>query len=491
MTPSAPIRKPEEDYITITDLLRLCLANFLWFVLALALSLAAAKYYLDHTPNQYTREAAVMVNQEAPGKNTANIDGNNFNSIGLVQQPTNLNNVQRHLSSLDVLMEVANRLKLAPRDSVLQKAQAMRKQLKVELEDEKSTIINLKYTDLSPRQADKILYTLVQVYNEKTDQKKKLVNQNTSSFIDQRLQLLQSELDGIDDSISTFKSNNLITSLDRVSDIYLARQDHTEAQILTLSNQKAVAQFISDALKAEGAERKCLPANAGIGNSVIENQIAQYNNLLLQLNSHLAYTSNENPIIVEFEEQLTELRTNILKEVEAQIEALNIQLSKFQNYNVDAESKIASNPKQAKKIAAVERQQKVKESIYLYLLQKKEENEMNMSYTSQPTELIDVPHGSDQPSTPNRRNVLLGAIVLGIVVPVIFLFIIENMRAPENRYSARRQRRKAAKAAKKAKKAAQKKGKKPARTTSAPVTEIPDVEIPEDREPDDNTPEEY
>lgn len=438
---SAPIKKQEENYMTILDLWRICAANYRWFILSLFVTLGAAAYYLIKTPNQYTREAAILVNQETLGKSTSSADANNFNNIGLVQQPTNLSNVQRHINSLDVLMEVADRLKLVRRDSVLIKAQAIKKRLKVELEDEKSTIINMKYQDASPAVADKVLYMIVEVYNEKCEQKKKHVNQHTSSFIDQRLYLLQNELNGIDDSISDFKSRNLITNLDKVSDIYLERQDQAEAQILSLSNQKAVAQYIREALNQSSKTHKYLPANSGVGSSVIEAQIAQYNSLLMQLNSHSTYTTAQNPLIAEYTNQLNDLKANIQKAVDEQIEALNIQLGRLQGFSGEATSKIASNPEQAKRIAAVERQQKVKESIYLYLLQKREENEMSMSYSSQATELIDVPHGSESPTSPNKRNVLIAAFVLGIAVPVIVLFVIESIRPGATQRNTRRRRR--------------------------------------------------
>lgn len=439
---SAPVPKPEEDYITIVDLWRLCVANYWWFIITVFITIAAAIYYLVITPNQYTREAAILVNQEAPGKNTASIDGNNFSTIGLVQQPTNLSNVQRHIASLDILMAVADRLHLASPDSILRKAQGMQKRLKVELEDEKSTIINLKYQGSSTDEADRILYTLVEVYNEKTDQKKHLVNQHTSAFIDQRLHLLQSELDNIDDSISSFKSHNLITNLDQVSDIALKHQDQAEAQVFKLSNQKAVSQYIDDLLSESTKTHKFLPANSGTGSSVIETQIAQYNALLMQYNSHRSYTTTQNPVIAEYSAQLNDMRGNIKRSVEGHINSLDAQLQKLLSYGGEAESRIASNPEQAKRIAAVERQQKVKESIFLYLLQKKEENEMNMTYTSQATELIDVPHGSDSPTSPNKRNVILSAIVLGLVVPVITLFIRESILPAERRLSTRRKKKK-------------------------------------------------
>lgn len=424
MDHNAPIPKPTEDYITITELLAICRANYVWFIVSLALTIGLALFYLKITPNTYTRQAAVLVNQETRGKSTSK-DNNEFNDLGLVQPSANINNVQRHLGSLDVLMEVVRRLNLAKEDSVLKKAQAIKQNLKVDIEDDKSTIINLKYQDSSVKKADDILYAIVQVYNDKSIEKKLLMTRNTSDFIDKRLDVLQSELGIIDDSISTFKSRHQITDLDRVSDIHLQQQSQSEAQILTLSNQKEVARYIRDILNDK--TRQFLPANSGVGSQVVEAQISQYNTLLMQLNEHLTYTSTQNPLIANYEKELADLRHNILTAVENQIKSLDIQLNSLRGYNDKAESKIASNPEQAKRLASVERQQKVKESLFLYLLQKKEENEMSMRYTTQATQLIDQPNGSSSPTSPNKRNILLSAIVLGLFIPVVILFIRKSM----------------------------------------------------------------
>ena len=138
----------------------------------------------------------------------------------------------------------------------------------------------------------------------------------------------------------------------------------------------------------------------------IERQIADYNDMLLQLKNNRVGTSTQNPRILRQEQQLEEMRQNILTSVSGQIKTIDIQLQKFYDFSGEASSKIASNPAQAKHLVSVEREQKVKESLYLYLLQKKEENEISMTYTSFNTEVVDMPHGSDLPTSPNHYYII-------------------------------------------------------------------------------------
>lgn len=417
-----------ESFITIGDLWNLCAARWRWFIASVGICLFLAINYLLTTPYLYTREAAIMVLEESVGNNASDMNGNEFNDIGFVKQKSNVNNVLRHINSLDVLMEVVRQLELAETEGeTINKAKDIQSRLTVEQEDLQSTIIDLTYKDFSTIEAERVLTMIIQVYNDRWLQGKRLITQNTSKFIDARLKLLEHDLNIVDDSISTFKSRYGITNLEHVSDIYLQQQSKSDAELLTLSNQKAMAEYIRDLLEDKQSKRQLLLANSGINNSVIEAQITLYNSLILDLQSHLEYTSDQNPLIVTKEKELTVMRDNILANINNHIRTIDIQLMALEGYSGETTSKITSNPSQAKYLVSIEREQKVKESLYMYLLQKKEENEISSTYQSSNTQIIDIPHGSGKPTSPKRGKVLIAAFIMGIMLPVTFLFLRASM----------------------------------------------------------------
>lgn len=427
---NAPVRKQTEDFISLVDLFHICWHNKRWFVLSVSLFVSLALYKLSITPKIYTREAAIMVKQESLGKNAGgNASGSNFNDLGIVQQNISVNNVQRHLVSLDVLMEVVRRLGLAEGRDVQRKASGIKGRIKATIQDDKSTIINLKITDSSPKQAEQILYALVQVYNEKWIEDRNQVVISTSHFIDDRLRLLEKELRAVDDSISAYKSTHSITDLRDVGAMYLQQQNLSNHEILRLNNQKATAQYICELLTDDGNKHRLLPSNVGIENTAIESQIANYNLELQSLNSHLAYTSEQNPIIYNQERVLANMRSNIINNLTYHIEAIDIQLQSQKGYSGRASEQIVANPGQAQYLEAIERQKKVKESLYLYLLQKREENEINMTYASNNIQLIDIPNGSNTPTSPVPRTTIMMALVAGLFLPVGILFVKENLNS--------------------------------------------------------------
>ena len=428
-----------EDLLTLTDLWRICIAHRSWFVFSLCLCLGIAVCYLIVTPPLYTRKATVLVKQEQMGKSAVKITSDEeFNSIGLMQQSTNVANVQRELTSLRVLTEVCRRLfpkECTSDTAALRKAEAVRSRLKTKVENDKSTIINITYTDPSPVTAERVLNMAVQVYNEQWVADKQLVTTNALLFIQERLTLLEKELGNVDDSISVFKMRNNITSIEQVSEIYLQQQSQSNAELLRLTNQKAMAEYILDILRDKSMHNQLLPTNSGINNAVAETQINLYNSMLIQLKSNLHGTSTQNPLIIKQEAELEDVRKNIFATITNQIKTIDIQLQSLHDFNGTASSKLSSTPEQAKHLLSVEREQKVKESLYLYLLQKKEENEIQKSYTSFNTQLIDMPHGSDQPTSPNKRMVIFVAVLIALVMPVTVLFVKESLNTTvRNRY---------------------------------------------------------
>ena len=416
--------KKADSFISITDLWRLCIAQWRWFVVSVLVCLLFAVNYLLTTPYLYKREAAIMVREDNPGINYSDRRTKEFSEIDFVNQKVKSTNIVRHIMSLDVLMEVARRLdSIGDEGAIFHMAEAIQSRLEVEMDNDKSTIVNLTYKDFSTQEAERVLTLIIQVYNDKLNEEKYLATKNTSKFIDSRLKFLERDLDIVDDSISVFKSRYGITDLEHVSDIYLQQQRQADVELLNLTNQKTMAEYIRDLLKDKSASRKLLLVNSGIKNTAIESQITLYNSLLLQLQNHLDYTSSQNPLIINQERDLNKLRKDILTNIDNHIRTIDIQLQAMTGYHGEAESKITSNPAQAKYLVSIEREQKVKEGLYVYLLQKKEENEISIANKTTNVQIIDIPHGGGKPVSPKRLQVLIAAMLMGFLIPVTFIFL--------------------------------------------------------------------
>lgn len=298
--------------------------------------------------------------------------------------------------------------------------------LVAELGNEDATIINLSINDTSIRKAEDILNTLIEVYNENWIRDKNQIAVSTSQFISDRLGVIESELGHVDENISSYKSKHLLPDVQAASSLYMAQSAENNKELSTLNNQLSTAQYIRRELNTKQLDQT-LPANSGIVSANIETQISEYNNLVLDRNRLIANSSEKNPLVKNMASSLQSMQRTIIQSVDNLIVSLNTQIRSLRRQEEATTNRLASNPNQAKYLLSVERQQKVKEELYLYLLQKREENELSQAFTAYNTRLITAPRGSMFPTAPRKMNILLVAFAVGLLVPAVGIFMKENM----------------------------------------------------------------
>ena len=298
--------------------------------------------------------------------------------------------------------------------------------LVAELGNEDATIINLSINDTSIRKAEDILNTVIEVYNENWIRDKNQIAVSTSQFISDRLGVIESELGHVDENISSYKSEHLLPDVQAASSLYMAQSAENNKELSTLNNQLSTAQYIRRELNTKQLDQT-LPANSGIVSANIETQISEYNNLVLDRNRLIANSSEKNPLVKNMASSLQSMQRTIIQSVDNLIVSLNTQIRSLRRQEEATTNRLASNPNQAKYLLSVERQQKVKEELYLYLLQKREENELSQAFTAYNTRLITAPRGSMFPTAPRKMNILLVAFAVGLLVPAVGIFMKENM----------------------------------------------------------------
>lgn len=281
-----------------------------------------------------------------------------------------------------------------------------------------ASIVDLTVTDGSPRRAEDVLNTMIDVYNQDWIQSKNEVALSSSDFIDERLASLYKELSEVDSDISDFKRDNQIPDLIVSATLNLNEEQEAKQALLDLNNQLQMARYLKDFMVDEKNQMKMIPVNIGIQSVVLENQIGSFNSNLLYRNSLLANSSDDSPVVKNIDAQLADSRIAIIAAIDNQIKLLTTNIANISKAKSAVEKNLAANPEQARNLLSVERQQKVKEELYLYLLQKKEENQLNQAFTPYNTRIVARPNGDSEPTSPNAKTVLVFAFILGLAIPV-------------------------------------------------------------------------
>ena len=290
-----------------------------------------------------------------------------------------------------------------------------------------TSVIVLGFEDNFASRAENVLSTLIDVYNEEWIHDKNRSARNTTAFINERLVVIEQELGGIENSLKKFKEENKLTNMEQASQAIIEESTNYSAQSFVVSNQLAIASYIRDYLTDPAHSKDLLPANSGLSNSNIESQIAEYNEVVLNRDRLLASSSERNPLIADMNSSLNAMRATIIRSIDNHIATLQLQADKIKGQEDQVLSRIASSSGQELELLSIERQQKVKETLYIYLLQKREENEIAGLVNVGNTRLIMNPNGSGAPVSPNRMMIMFAMIILGCAIPFGILFIKRTM----------------------------------------------------------------
>lgn len=311
------------------------------------------------------------------------------------------------------------------RSSIVGAVESWIQKLSVDELRKEASVTELTVRDGSARRAEDVLNTMIQIYNEDWVANKNEVALASSDFIDERLVSLSKELADVDVDISDFKSENKIPDLVASATIDLTEEQMARQKMLELTNEIQMAKYLKDYLSRDDAEGKVIPVNTGVQSTGLESQIMAYNQTVLNRNAIVSNSSPDNPVAKQLDAQIAESRNVIISSIDNQIELLSKSISNLSREKGRVEKNLSNNPEQTRFLLSVERQQKVKESLYLYLLQKKEENQLNQAFIAYNTRVIARPHGDQEPTSPKATTVLALAFILGLAIPVGAIYVRE------------------------------------------------------------------
>ena len=294
------------------------------------------------------------------------------------------------------------------------------------LQTDTRNIIDITCMDNSIPRADNILKTIVNIYNENWVQNRNQVSVSTNEFIKERLAVIERELGDVEGDIAAYKSSRGMLSVEQAAGQAIGKEAASDAERQAINNQLYMIRYVRNYVSDPSHAKQLMPASTGIGNAAIEAQIAEYNTRILERNNLVSNSSEQNPLVGDIDVNLGNLRSAIMKSLDNAQATLNAQLSTVQAVHGQALSQLSAAPRQQNHLLSFERQQKVKESLYLFLLQKREENELSQAFTAYNTRIIADPWGSNEPSSPDQNRILLIAFAIALAIPAAF-FILREM----------------------------------------------------------------
>lgn len=290
--------------------------------------------------------------------------------------------------------------------------------------DKITDVLRLTLDDSNFRRAKDILNMLILVYNEEVINDKNRVATNTERFIIERIAAISQDLGGIDRQIEQLKKDNNIPDFGSIAGTLLQTDEKHKEDIIAIDTEINLAQFIRSYISDPAKQSEFIPANTGISDLGIESQIAKYNEEQLRLNKLLVNSGINNPVTTDLIKTLNVTRENMIRSIDNFLSLLRIKRDRaVSQANID-NRRIAAVPTQEKLANDVVRQQKIKEELYLYLLNKREENALQLAITESNAKIIESADGSSTPIMPVMSRFLALAFIVGLILPAAIIFLV-------------------------------------------------------------------
>jgi capsular exopolysaccharide synthesis family protein len=308
---------------------------------------------------------------------------------------------------------------VSPLENVVERFQ---KRTTVEPVSKTSSVVVISMKDPLFKRAEVYLDNLIQIYNADAAEDKNFISENTSKFVAKRLLLISQELDGVEKDVEQFKTTNKLTDIDTEAKLFIeGSSDYNKKKVAIEIQLNMVASMLDFIKKSTNSD--LLPSNMISTEGDAPALMDSYNQLVLERNRILKSATLANPTVIKLDQQLASLKLNITESLRRLQSNLSIQKRDLGSQEGMLNSKISDIPVQERQFRVIARQQKVKEELYLYLLQKREETAISLAATEPNARVIDAAKASKTPVFPKKNMIYLAALLMGLLIPFGILYI--------------------------------------------------------------------
>ena len=287
-----------------------------------------------------------------------------------------------------------------------------------------TSIVRLNIKDQSTVRATDILNTIIDIYNEQW-----VIHNNESiiktiEFITQRVDSLQIELNTLDREIASQNSKNKLTAR-QISELSSTLNSKENDKLIELESQYELALFIKKCVIENVNNDDMLPAKTGISMSGIESLITKYNQEIIKRDKYLSNSSEANPLVIDCNNNLAVMYKSINDAIDTHINNLRKEISLIDKKETTSKIQFSKEVEQVKDMQSLLRQQKIKNTLYLFLLQKLEEAELSKEFQASNNRVLTPVGGSNTPIEPMQKQTLMLALAIGLLLPVTIIFVRE------------------------------------------------------------------
>lgn len=287
--------------------------------------------------------------------------------------------------------------------------------------NDQSNIVDIILEDPIREKAVHIIDALIRIYNVNAIEDKQVIADRTSQFINDRIVEISGNLSGVDQKAQDFKQEKGVSDIPTETGMNLSASLETQQQLSNAQNELNMAAQMSSIIEGQKGY-KVLPAN--IGGVAVSSTTAQYNQLVTERERLLESSNEKNPIIVNLDQQLDNLKRSLTTSLKGTVNSLSLTVNSLSGQKARFNSKIYSSPSNERALRDITRKQQTTEQLYLYLLTKREESQIAVASQAPKSKTIDNGYSvSKLPVSPKKNVVYLAALIFGLLIPFTIIYV--------------------------------------------------------------------
>ena len=293
--------------------------------------------------------------------------------------------------------------------------------LKISQFDKNTLLLDISYNTPIEQMGIDIINRVVYYYNEDGIAEKNRAANNTEAFINKRLVAIQKELSTVEEEVEQYRTQRGLTDISSEAQLYLQQTGEADKERSELDVQLSLVEYVETFLGESENIFAPIPA-LGITDDGLRSVISDYNKAIAAREKLLSTSSENNPVVQEYTQNIKALRSNVLQGVASTRRGIELRKKDIQRQDSEIEEKIRNVPQYERELTDIMRQQRIKENLFVFLLEKREENALTQTLAVGDARMVDEPT-SDGIVAPQKMKIFFGAFIIALLIPACIIFL--------------------------------------------------------------------